>query len=268
MFGRKKGGAEKANTQPTADATKVQVVTRAADSLGADSTAGESSAAAAAAYDPINGDFGPFDGDSVDYRNFDFSDFAKGGLDLGSIMVPVPHEGDVQVDVGPEGPQMIHIGTQYGRVTPVAFAAPKNGDLWDESVSEIVKGMSGDGLEATVTQGPWGPEVFAEAGDGVLRIIGVTGSRWMLRFTLAGPKEYGDELAELAHQMMARTFVMRGKDPIPAGNPLPVQMPQAMAEELQKQMQAQAEEFARQQAEEAGIQPLNEPILGNEKPQD
>lgn len=41
-------------------------------------------------YDPVNGEYGPFDGDSVSYTDFDFSDFAKGGLDLGSIMVPVP----------------------------------------------------------------------------------------------------------------------------------------------------------------------------------
>lgn len=264
MFGRKK--KDSANTPAAAEthnSTEREAASLAADENGA-ASATESTANG---YDPVNGEFGPFDGDTVDYRNFDFSDFAKGGLDLGSMMVPVPLEGDVQVDVGPEGPQMIHIGTQYGRITPVAFAAPRKGDLWDESVSEIVKGMSGDGLEATVTQGPWGPEVFAEAGDGVLRILGVTGDRWMLRFTLAGPKEYGDELAELAREVMARTFVMRGQDPIPAGNPLPVHMPQAMAEELQKQMQAQAEELQKQQADEAGIQPLNEPILGRDNEQ-
>lgn len=267
MFGRKKDQTDK----PTGAAPAEQNAAPQVEAAGHDAASRQNAAGAgdhtAGQYDPVNGDFGPFDGDSVDYRNFDFSDFAKGGLDLGSMMVPVPHEGDVQVDVGPEGPQMIHIGTQYGRVTPVAFAAPKNGDLWDESVAEIVKGMSGDGLEATVTQGPWGPEVFAEAGDGVLRIMGVTGLRWMLRFTLAGPKEYGDQLAHLAHEMMARTFVMRGQDPIPAGNPLPVHMPQAMAEELQKQMQAQAEEMARQQQEAAGIEPLNEPILGRDNNQ-
>lgn len=132
MFGRKKDNA----ADPSTSAAEQSRVDNAAATTATDNQA-------EGVYDPINGDFGPFDGDQVDYRNFDFSDFAKGGLDLGSMMVPVPLEGDVQVDVGPEGPQMIHIGTQFGRVTPVAFAAPKNGDLWEESVTEIVKGMSG-----------------------------------------------------------------------------------------------------------------------------
>ena len=42
-------------------------------------------------------DFGPYDADTVNFSDLDFSDFAKGGLDLGSMMIPVPHEGEVQV---------------------------------------------------------------------------------------------------------------------------------------------------------------------------
>jgi hypothetical protein len=79
---------------------------------------------AASSYDPVNGSFGPFDGDSVDYKDFDFSDFAKGGLDLGSMLIPVPHKGEVQVEMGKEGPRQIHILTPFGRITPAAFAAP------------------------------------------------------------------------------------------------------------------------------------------------
>lgn len=191
-------------------------------------------------YDPVTGDFGPFDGDTVDYREFDFSEFAKGGLDLGSLMVPVPHEAEVQVEMGPNGPQMVHIVTPYGRVTPVAFAAPRNDDLWVESVPEVVAGMQKDGLSVDVEEGPWGQEISAVAGDGAMRVIGVTGPRWMLRMTFAGPADRRDEMTKLGRDMVARTFVNRGKDPIPAGSPLPVQIPQAMAQELQRQMQQRA----------------------------
>lgn len=181
-------------------------------------------------------DYGPFDGDTVDFREFNFSDFAKGGLDLGSMMIPVPHDGEVQVEMGDDGPQMLHIITPHGRITPVAFAAPTTGELWDETVPKLIAGMAEDGLEATTEAGPWGAEITAAAGEGALRVIGATGPRWMLRFTLAGPSDNAESLAAVGREVMARSFVNRGSDPIPAGDPLPVQLPQAMVEELMRHL--------------------------------
>ena len=75
------------------------------------------------------------------------------------------------------------------------------------------------------------------AGEGQMRLIGVNGPRWMFRVTLAGEKSKADELAKIGREIVARTFIRRGNDPIPAGQPLPVLMPQAMAEALQEQLQ-------------------------------
>ena len=197
---------------------------------------------------PVQGeDFGPFDGDTLDYREYNFSDFAKGGLDLGSMMIPVPHEAEVQVEMGDNGPQMLHILTPFGRVTPVAFAAPTTGELWDNTVPTLIEGMAADGLEATTEEGPWGAEIVAESGEGTLRVIGATGPRWMLRMTLAGPQEAAEQMAALGREIIARTFVVRGTDPIPAGDPLPVQLPQAMVEELARHLQEQQNAPAQQQ---------------------
>lgn len=195
-------------------------------------------------YDPVNGDFGPFDGDSVDFREFDYSDFAKSGLDLGSVRVPVPHDGEVQVEMGSKGPQMIHILTPFGRITPVAIAAPRSGDQWAESIPEITEGMSADGLEVTVGSSLWGPEVVGTMKNGTMRVIGVDGPRWMLRMTLAGPNDKAAELAELAYGVISRTFVYRGSDPLPAGQSLPVTIPATMAEELRKVVEQRQQEEA------------------------
>ncbi|WP_293817991.1 DUF3710 domain-containing protein, partial [uncultured Corynebacterium sp.] len=73
--------------------------------------------------DQPENDFGPFDGDTVNFQDFDFSDFASGALDLGSMIIPVPHGGEVKVEMGPDGPQMIHLEIDGGRITPIAFAA-------------------------------------------------------------------------------------------------------------------------------------------------
>lgn len=207
----------------------------------------------------ISQDFGPYDADEVDYRQFDFTDFAKGGLDLGSMLIPVPHEGEVQVEMGANGPQMVHVLTPAGRLTPVAFAAPRQGSLWEESMPDVVQGMTNDGLSVTQETGPWGEEIVAVAGNGTMRIIGVQGDRWMLRVTAAGPTEKAEDLAHIAREVVARSFVRRGKDPMPAGNVLPVSIPQAMAEELQKQLALRQSQEAQQAAEQGQTQQQNQP---------
>ncbi|WP_315148768.1 DUF3710 domain-containing protein [Corynebacterium variabile] len=200
---------------------------------------------ASSSYDPVNGSFGPFDGDSVNYRDFDFSDFAKGGLDLGSMLIPVPHKGEVQVEMGKEGPRQIHILTPFGRITPAAFAAPRSGGQWASDIDGFAESMAGDGLEVTRRDNDWGVELVGTVGDGVVRVIGVDGPRWMLRMTLAGPATSAEELAELSYEVISRTFVNRGSEPAPAGRSLPVAIPQAMADELKRtlaqQQQAQAQ---------------------------
>lgn len=202
-------------------------------------------------FDPVEGSFGPFDGDAVNYRDFDFSDFAKGGLDLGSMMIPVPHVAEVQVEMGPDGPRQIHILTPHGRITPAAFAAPRSGGQWAGDIDEFAEGMENDGLQVMRRGNDWGQELVGTVGDGVVRVIGVDAPRWMLRMTLAGPAASTEALAELAYEMISRTFVNRGEEPAPAGRALPVQIPRSMAEELQRAMAQQAGADGVQPAQQA-----------------
>ncbi|MCX7542739.1 DUF3710 domain-containing protein [Corynebacterium sp. P5848] len=188
-------------------------------------------------HDAVSGEVGPFDGESVDVREFDFSDFADGVLNLGSLAVPMPRGSEVQVEMGEKGPRMLHIITAYGRITPVAFAAPRSAGQWRESTREIVEGMRKDGLTVHVEHGPWGREVVGAAGEAVIRIIGVDGPRWMLRMTLAAPAGSADELAQLGRDVTARTFVYRGDGPMPAGQSLPVALPEALARQVTQAMQ-------------------------------
>lgn len=183
---------------------------------------------------------GPFDIDDAKPEQFDFSDFAKASLNLGSVLLPIPHEGDVQVEMGPQGPTMLHIATAYGRVTPVAFSAPTSGGQWEASAAEIKEGLGNDGLNATIEEGPWGSEVVGNAGDMQMRILGTDGKRWMLRMTASGPAQHADKLAEIARGILARCFVARGDNPMPAGQPLPVTLPAAMAEQIRQAYQQQA----------------------------
>ena len=193
-------------------------------------------------HDAVGGDTGPFDGDNVDIKDFDFSDFAEGILNLGSIQLPLPKGSQVQVEMGEQGPRMLHVVTEFGRVTPVAFAAPNSGGMWEESSDEIIEGMRGEGMPAEFEKGPWGREVVGRGANGVIRIVGVEGPRWLYRVTLAAPHGKEDQLAELAHEIIARSFIYRGTAPVLAGNSLPVELPAQLAAQLQQAMAQQQQQ--------------------------
>lgn len=215
---------------------------------GAEGEAELADEAVAFTHDAINGESGPFDGDSVNIEDFDFTDFSVGLLDLSSMKIPLPKQSQVQVEMGEQGPKMLHIVTQHGRMTPVAFAAPRSSGQWVESVKDLVRGIEGDGLPTHLELGPWGSEVVGENDNGTIRIIGVEGPRWLLRVTLAAPQGKGEQLAALARETIARTFIYRGQQPILAGNSLPVTMPGPLVEQVQKEMERRRAEAKAGQA--------------------
>lgn len=209
-------------------------------------------------HDAVNGAAGPFDGDSVDIEEFDFSDFSSGTLNLGSMKIALPKESQVQVEMGDQGPKMLHVVTTVGRITPVAFAAPRSGSQWEEASTEIAAGMRKEGIEVTVEMGPWGREVVGQSPTGVIRIIGVDGPRWMLRMTLAAPADKAADLATLGRELTARTFVYRGDDPILAGSSLPVALPTQLAQQVQEAIKKR-----NQQQGQPASQPAAKPRQGS-----
>ena len=218
---------------------------------------------ALADYDPVGGSTGPFDGDNVDIEDFDFSDFSNVTLNLGSIRVPLPKESQVQVEMGEQGPKMVHVVTRHGRITPVAFAAPRTGGLWEESSEEIIQGMRSEGMPVEIQQGPWGQEIVGTGTNGVIRIIGVEGPRWLYRVTLAAPTGSEDALAEIGRETIARSFVYRGEDPILAGNSLQVVLPAQLAQQVQAAAEAKARQAQGAQGEQQAPAEGNPNALGD-----
>lgn len=164
----------------------------------------------------------------------------------------LPKQAQIQVEMGQAGPKMLHVVTPHGRLTPVAFAAPRSAGQWDESLAEIAESMENDGLMVAVERGPWGNEVVGRAANAVIRLIGVDGPRWLLRTTVASPVDSAETMTSLARECIARTFIYRGNDPIPAGTSLPVVLPEEMADQLRTMV-------AQQQAQQAGHDPSKLP---------
>jgi hypothetical protein len=174
------------------------------------------------------GGFGPYDADAP-------PDDRLARLDLGSLRMPVPEGAQLQIEVDSSGPvRAVHLTTELGQITLNAFAAPRSGGLWREVVPELVTKLRADGAHVGQAAGEWGEEVEAVTEHGVLRFLAVDGPRWMLRGVAAGPADGADARTELLRDVVRQTVVVRGGEPLPVRSPLPLQLPEALAEQLRQ----------------------------------
>ncbi|BBY08124.1 DUF3710 domain-containing protein [Mycobacterium noviomagense] len=178
---------------------------------------------------------GPFD--IEDFDDPAAAELAR--LDLGSVLIPMPAAGQVQVEVTEAGiPSAVWVVTANGRYTIAAYAAPKTGGLWREVAAELAESLRKDSVNVSIQDGPWGREVVGVAA-GAVRFVGVDGYRWMIRCVVNGSHETIDALTQEAREALADTVVRRGDTPLPVRTPLPVQLPEPMAAQLREAAAAQ-----------------------------
>ncbi len=178
---------------------------------------------------------GPFDID--DFDDPSVAELAR--LDLGSVLIPMPEAGQLQVELTETGvPSAVWVVTPNGRFTIAAYAAPKTGGLWREVAGELAESLRNDSAKVSIKDGPWGREVVGTA-SGVVRFIGVDGYRWMIRCVINGPHETMEALEQEARAALADTVVRRGDTPLPVRTPLTVQLPEPMAQQLREAAAAQ-----------------------------
>lgn len=187
---------------------------------------------------------GPFD-----IEDFDSAEVAIiGRLDLGSVLIPTPPAGQVQVEVTETGqPGTIWVVTPNGRFTIAAYAAPKTSGLWREVAGELAESLRNDTPNVSIETGPWGREVVGVAG-GAVRFIGVDGYRWMVRCVANGTPDSLAALTVDARKALADTVVRRGDVPLPVRAPLPIELPEPMLEQLRAAAQQAAQQAATQVA--------------------
>ncbi|MGB3773228.1 MAG: DUF3710 domain-containing protein [Rhodococcus sp. (in: high G+C Gram-positive bacteria)] len=262
MFGRKK----KATDSSVGDDSRVDPTEYYAET---EDYAEETDAQGDEELDEVDGtadeDSGPW---SLDDRDGDRDTAAEGRLDLGSVMLPLPAGGQLQVEMTQAGaPQAVHIVTPHGRITVAAFSAPKSPGQWRDVASELADTLRRDNASVSVETGPWGREVVGSTGGADLRFIGVDGYRWMIRGVATGPSGSVDAqspLVEQARAVVAGTIVDRGTDPHPIRTPLPITLPEALAQQLALAQQQQAEAARAQQ--KAAAQAQAEALMGQPSP--
>ncbi|WP_158891929.1 DUF3710 domain-containing protein [Amycolatopsis anabasis] len=162
-------------------------------------------------------------------------------IDLGSVRVPVPDGSQVQVemDQATGGVRAVHVVTPQGQATVSAYAAPRSGGLWKEVADELTQQLKADGAKVTAGRGEWGLELSAIVGEVALRFVGVDGPRWMLRGVIAGPQSQASQAPAVLRDIVRDTIVVRGEGPMPVRTPLTITLPEAVAQHIAEQQQAQ-----------------------------
>lgn len=130
-----------------------------------------------------------------------------------------------------------------------AFAAPRAGGVWDDVRAELARTASGQGGSLKEVDGPFGPELagtvaaMTQAAENSAptqvrlpaRFLGVDGPRWFLRGTVLGPAGTGGEAARGVDEAFRGVVVVRGNEPMPVREPLPLVLPAQAAEQLAEQ---------------------------------
>jgi hypothetical protein len=156
-------------------------------------------------------------------------------LDLGALQLAATPDVEVRVEVSGEGDVVaVVLVSQDSSAQVNVFAAPRSEGIWREVREEIAEALRGSGGRAEEAEGVLGTELRAEIpqevpGQGVLRaparFVGVDGPRWFLRGLLTGPAATDDTAAAPLLDALRRIVVVRGTEPMPARDPLPLVLP-------------------------------------------
>lgn len=173
---------------------------------------------------------GPFDIDDLPEED----DIPR--VDLGSMLVAPGRQLELrlQVDEDEEEVQAVVLAGPDGALELRAFAAPRGGDLWAEIRPRLAADYAQRGGTATEREGRFGTELDCQVtvrtqdgrtGTQTSRVIGVNGSRWMLRATLMGRPAQDTAAAGPWEEAIEQVVVRRGAQAMPVGAALPLTMP-------------------------------------------
>ncbi len=174
---------------------------------------------------------------------FDVRDAPDDGLsrvDLGALRIPVWPGADLRLDMN-EAQQVVSatLNSPHGQMQLGVFAAPRNEGIWEAVRAEIRESLAAQGGSAKDRPGgPFGIELVGklavEGGLMPVRFVGVDGPRWFLRAMLVGPVAVESALAAPFEQVLRQVVIVRGNEPLPVREPVPLQLPKEALAQLER----------------------------------
>jgi uncharacterized protein DUF3710 len=174
---------------------------------------------------------GPWDASEIEIAEDD-----RSRIDLGSLVI-TPREGlELQLQVDEQRGHVVAVvlAGPEGAVELRPFAAPRNGDIWEDVRSQIAAEVTRRGGTATEAVGPWGPELRVvltmttpegQSGQQPSRVFGIAGPRWLLRATFFGKPALEPDDHGLVEQALRDVVVRRGDQALAPGEALPLSVP-------------------------------------------
>jgi hypothetical protein len=176
-------------------------------------------------------------------------------IDLGALRLPAMAGMELRVDVNTQQ-QVVGASLRSGEsmLQLSVFAAPRAGGLWDDVRAELARGAGGQGASLREAEGPFGTELAGtvvmpvtpqpgqtggpKAVRRAARFLGVDGPRWFLRGMLTGPAAESPEQAATLEEAFRAVVVVRGSQPMPVRDQLPLTLPPQAAAQIARQQQA------------------------------
>ncbi|HLM04064.1 MAG TPA: DUF3710 domain-containing protein [Blastococcus sp.] len=185
----------------------------------------------------------------------DVPDDGVARIDLGSIRLPALAGMDLRVELNAQQKVIgatLRAGDSLLQVS--AFAAPRAGGIWESIRADLATSASGQGGSLKEVEGPFGTELAGtimapsppQAGQTTpgpsvrrpVRFLGVDGPRWFLRGMISGPAAESAEAAAALEEAFGGVVVVRGNEPMPVREQLPLTLPPQAAAQLARQQQA------------------------------
>lgn len=188
---------------------------------------------------------------------WDEADAPQDGLariDLGALRLPALPGMDLRVELNAQQKVIaatLRAGESLLQIS--VFAAPRAAGIWDSVREDLAKSASGQGASLREVEGPFGPELAgsivatppAQPGQPApqpvrrpARFLGVDGPRWFLRGLISGPAAASPEAAAALEEAFRAIVVVRGTEPMPVREQLPLTLPAQAAAQLAQQQAA------------------------------
>lgn len=161
---------------------------------------------------------------------------SPGQVDLGSLVLTAREGLDLQLQVDERSGTVVAalLAGKEGAVELRAFAAPRNGDIWEDVRKDLAAEVTRRGGTATEAEGEYGPELRVaiqvttpdgRTGTQPSRVLGIAGPRWLLRATLFGKPALEPADDGLVESALRDVVVRRGAAAHAPGEQLPLQVP-------------------------------------------
>ncbi|HEX2072980.1 MAG TPA: DUF3710 domain-containing protein [Geodermatophilus sp.] len=192
----------------------------------------------------------------------DVGDDGVARIDLGALRLPAIPGMELRVDVNAQQ-KVIGATLRFGDslLQVSAFAAPRMAGIWDDVRADLARSASGQGGSLREVDGPFGPELAGyvlatvppqpgESGGPKAvrrptRFLGVDGPRWFLRGMISGPAATDPEAAAPLEEAFRQIVVVRGTEPMPVREQLPLTLPPQAAAQVAAQQAARRQAAAR-----------------------